>query len=53
MLIVFGLFVALLVAVTVVGLYALPQDVQDVVCFLSMLVFCVGIVVSVVALKGV
>lgn len=53
MLIVFGLFAALLITVIVVGLYAIPQDVQDVFCFLFLLAICVGIVVSVIALKGV
>lgn len=53
MLVVFGLFAALFVTVIVVGLYAMPQDVQDFLCFLLLLAICVGIVVSVIALNGV
>lgn len=54
MLVVFGLFAALFITViVVVGLYAMPQDVLDVFCFLLLLAICVGIVVSVIALKGV
>lgn len=44
MLVVLGLLVALLVTVTVVSLCVMPQDVQDVFCFLVMLAVGVAIV---------
>lgn len=44
MLVILGLFVALFVTVTVVSLCVMPQDVQDVFCFLVMLAVGVAVV---------
>lgn len=44
MLVILGLLVALLFTVTVVSLDVMPHDVQDVVCFLVMLIVCVAVV---------
>lgn len=51
MLVILGLLVALLVTVTVVSLCVMPQDVQDVFCFLVMLAVGVAIVL-VFVVKG-